>query len=247
MPLASLYDLRGRVALVTGSTQGLGACIARDLAAHGAAVALHGTRPAAEVAALVDELRPGGARCCYVPFDVRDAAAVRAGVAEIVQQLGPIDILIVCASRYEESKIDTLTAEAWGEVLDTTLSGSFHVCQAVLPAMRARGWGRLILMGCVGCERVYHGTQAVPYRIAASGNLALTRAYAQLSFRDGVTVNLIAPGHLENTVGAVDPSHLPAGRLTRHDEILPTLRFLLSDAAAHVSGACVNVAGGYVR
>ncbi len=155
-------------------------------------------------------------------------------------------VVINAASEFERARIDKLDFADFERVLRTTLFGTFNVCSVVLPEMRANGWGRIINVGCVGCERIYHGTNEVPYRIAVSGNLTLTKAYARQVFSDGITVNLVAPGYLENTMGEVEANCLPAGRLSRFEEITPVIRFLLSEEAAHISGACLAVSGGYV-
>lgn len=235
------------VVLITGSTQGLGAVIARDCAMRGVHVIVHGRdrRDAGDV--LVESLRAEGLRAEYVPFDVCDADAVNDAVAQIESDIAPIGGLIDCSSQFDTEEITALAPARFDAVLRTTLIGSLHVCQAVLPRMQLRRSGRVILFGCVGCERNYHGTSQVAYRIAASGNLTLTKAFAQSYARDGITVNLIAPGHLENTEAPVDVDQLPLGRLSRLDEVLPTVRFLLSEESAHVNGAQINVSGGYVR
>lgn len=239
--------LQDRVALVTGSTRGLGCAVALDLAMLGATVCVHGRTANAAGDDVVATIRAAGGQAVSTPFDVRDAAAVDAAVNAIERDVGAIDVCIAMASQYDTAALPELTPVEWSDTLATTLSGTFHCCQAVLPRMRARRRGRVITVGCVGCDRIYHGTRSVAYRIAVSGNLALTKAYAQSAARDGVTVNLIAPGFLENTVDVLDTAQLPAGRLTRFDEVLPAIRFLLSAAAAQVNGACLAVSGGYVR
>lgn len=239
------FTLANKVVLITGSTQGLGRVLALELAALGATVCVHGRSERAAGAAVVQEIADRGGNAVYFPFDVTDLQATTIAVDTIERTVGPLAALITCASRYDVAKLDALAKQQWQEVIDTTLTGTYHLCHTVIPRLQERKWGRVITMGCVGCDRVYPGTRSVAYRVAASGVLSLTRAYAQLSFRDGVTVNCIAPGFLENTTGPVDAAQLPAGRLTQLTEILPTVRFLLSDDAAHVSGACLNVAGGY--
>ncbi len=239
------HFLTNRTALVTGSTRGLGRLLAQTLAGWGAAVAVHGRAPSAAGDELVCEIAASGGRAIFCPGDLRDATAAARIASSVAEALGPIDILINCASRFILDPVDQVTPAEWGDVLQTTLTGTFHMTHAALPQMRGRGWGRIINFGCVGCDHVFGGVGAVPYRIAASGNLSLTRAYARQLFSDGITVNLIAPGHMENTVSPPPLVQLPAGRLSQLAEILPTVRFLLSDESAHMSGAILNVAGGY--
>ncbi len=230
--------------MVTGSTRGLGRVIALELARLGAAVAVHGRVSLAAGQAVVDEIRQAGGVAAYHPFDVADCGAVERGVEAIEQSLGPIGVLVTCASLFDTESLDDLSPEQWHAVLDATLSGTFHLCHTVIPRMRARRTGRVVTFGCTGCEHAHAGKKSVAYRIAVSGVLSLTRAWAQLAFADQVRINMIAPGHLENTIGAINPAMLPAGRLSRLEEILPTVRFLLSNASDHLSGACINVSGG---
>jgi acetoacetyl-CoA reductase len=222
-------EKRKRIVLVAGSSRGLGAHLASTLGAEGLKVVTHGQTAGMQ------------------PFDVGEAQAVHDGVKTIEREVGPIDVLINCASQCDIESIDALSPQRWHDVLQATLSGAFHLSQAIIPKMQARGAGRVIHFGCVGCDRVYHGTHSVAYRVAASGVLSLTRAYAQLVAKSGVTVNCIAPGFLENHTGAIEPSALPLGRLSTFAEIVPTVRYLLSDEAAHVNGAVIAVSGGYVR
>lgn len=237
--------LSDKVLLITGSTRGLGHALALALATPGTALCVHGREERGEGHALVRVLQSQGVSASYLPFDVASAPATATAVDTIERTIGPITALITCASQYDVEIINDLSPHRWQEVLAATLSGTYHLCQAVIPRMRRRRSGRVITVGCVGCDRVYHATRSVAYRIAASGVLALTRAYAQLAFHDGVTVNCIAPGFLENTQGSVQPEILPAGRLTPFTEIVPAVQFLLSDKAAHISGACLNISGGY--
>lgn len=234
-------DLKGQVALVTGSTQGLGAVIARELARCGAGVAVHGRSARAAGEQLVAEIKGS----IYTPFDVRDADAVRDGVTQVEQKLGAIDVLITCASTFTTAQIDELDSQTWDDVLGSTLTGTFNTLAAVIPGMAARGSGRVVTFGCVGCEKTFHATNQVPYRIAASGVLSVTRAWAQRVFKDGVTVNCICPGHLENTEAPANVNILPAGKLTPLAEVLPTLRYLLSPESSAVSGAQISVAQAF--
>lgn len=235
----------GRVALITGSTAGFGRAVAQYLASLGMVVAING-RDEARGTTLVNDLRASGASACWVPFDVQDAAAVMRGVAHLVEQYGRLDVVIPCASLYEAGCVTDVTPEQWQAVLGTTLTGTFHTLQAAWPHLQKTGGARVITVGCVGAERVYHGTHTVPYRIAVNGLYALTKAYAQLGAPCGVTVNMLALGFLEQGQSDIPLDRLPAGRPSTPDDILPTVRFLLSAAAAHVNGACINVAGGYV-
>lgn len=232
---------RAPIAWITGSTRGLGRALA--LAQRGYAVAVHG-RDAVRGTAVVEEIAAAGGTAWWVPADVRDARAMRAA-ADAIAARGGIDLLIAAASAYEDGPIATLAPEQWDDVLGTTLTGTFHTLQAAWPHLTRPG-GRVLTFGCVGAERVYHGAHTVPYRIAVSGIYSLTKAYAQLGAPDGITVNMLALGFLEDSVTPPKPAQIPAGRASQPDDMIPVVEFLASPAAAHVNGACINVAGGFV-
>lgn len=234
------------IAWVTGASRGLGAVIARDLATRGFHVVVHGRALSDALLHVVADIQRDGGTATALPCDVRDANAVEASARKIAS-IGDLRAVVHCASHYDHALIDALTPEMWNESIATNLTGAFNVLHAVMPRLCAARAGRIIMMGCVGAERVYAAKVSVPYRVAVSGVLSLVRAHAQVAMRDGVTINMIAPGFLENAQDTIDEALLPMGRKTKLEEVLPAIRFLLSDDAAHISGACLNVSGGYVR
>jgi gluconate 5-dehydrogenase len=244
---AALFDLTGRVALVTGASRGLGAAMARGLARAGAEVILNGRDPAT-LEAQADSLRGEGLACRIAAFDVRDGEAM----ARIVPTLGPIDILLHNAGNQYRGPIETLTDEGWASVLDTHLTALFRLSKLVVPGMKERRRGKVIAIGSLASE-LGRGT-ITPYASAKGGLKMFIRALAVELGPHNVQCNAIGPGWFNTDLNAAlvaNPEWLanvarrcPAGRYAEPEEIVGTAVFLASPASDFVSGQLLFVDGG---
>ena len=246
-----MFDLTGRVALVTGSGQSVGAGIARCLAAQGAAVAVNDVvteRAASTAAAIVG----AGGRAVPVAFDVTDRAAVAAGVAEAEAALGPIDILVNNAGNAGApgmvvSQFRDMDPDTWDRFIDVNLYGVLNCTKAVVDGMCDRGWGRVITISSgAGVMGIRMGISI--YGAAKSGSIGFMRHLAMEVARTGVTVNAIAPG-LMGVQELTEHSRamaaaIPVGRLGAPEDIGAACVYLASDEAAWVTGQTINVNGG---
>jgi len=251
MPHASpLFDLTGRTALVTGSSQGLGLALAQGLAAAGAAVILNG-RDAKKLSA-AETLRATGARVNTAVFDVTDEMAVKREIARVEATVAPIDILVNNAGIQRRVPLEQAPLETWREVIDTNLTSAFIVARAVAPSMIARGAGKIINI-CSLMSEVGRATTG-PYTAAKGGLKMLTRAMAVEWAKHGLQINGIGPGYFatELTKPLVeDPvfnawvcQRTPAGRWGRPEELIGAAVFLAGPASSFVNGQILYVDGG---
>ena len=246
-----LFDLSGRIALITGSSQGLGLAFARGLAEAGASVVLNG-RDERKLAAAAGQLRAGGGRVALAPFDVTDGAAVARGVERVEADVGPIDILVNNAGIHRRAPLAEMTEPQWREVIDTNLTSAFLVARAVGPRMIARRAGKIINI-CSLMSEVGRPTTG-NYAAAKGGLKMLTRAMAVEWARHNVQVNAIGPGYFatELTKPLVENPEFnawvcqrtPAGRWGRPDELIGAAVFLAARASDFVSGQVIYVDGG---
>jgi gluconate 5-dehydrogenase len=251
MSPASLFDLSGRIALVTGASRGLGRGFALTLARAGADLAVT-SRTLDSLRATVDEITQLGRRCLPVELDVRSAASITAAVAGVVAHFGPIDILVNNAGCNVRKPALDVTWEDWNTILDTNLRGPFFVAQAVARGMVARGSGRIINIGSVTSVAGYAGLG--PYGASRGGIRQLTMSLAADWGPQGVTVNCLAPGWFKTAQNAVmyeDESwvryltdKIPLRRPGAAGDLDGALVFLASDASAYVSGQTLLVDGG---
>jgi NAD(P)-dependent dehydrogenase (short-subunit alcohol dehydrogenase family) len=246
-----MFDLTGRVALVTGAGQGVGVGIVRSLAAQGATIAVNdvvGERAAAVAASVV----AAGGRAIAAPFDVTDRAAVESGIDELAAGLGPVDILVNNAGNAGApgmvvEQFRAMDPDVWARFLAVNLYGPLHCTKAVIDGMCARGWGRVITIASeAGVEGTALGISI--YGAAKSGAIGFMRHLAMEVARTGVTVNAIAPGLMgvqeisARTRKMADA--IPVGRLGTPEDIGAACIYLASDEAAWVTGQTVNVNGG---
>jgi gluconate 5-dehydrogenase len=246
-----LFNLNGRTALITGSSQGLGLALARGLAQAGARIVLNG-RNEQKLAAAADALRHEGANVAVAAFDVTDGTACAKAVQKIEAEVAPIDILVNNAGIQRRAPLEQVEEKVWREVLETNLTSAFLVARAVAPRMIARGAGKVINI-CSLMSEVGRPTTG-PYAAAKGGLKMLTRAMAVEWARHGLQVNAIGPGYFatELTKPLVDNPEFnawvcqrtPAGRWGKPEELVGTAVFLASPASNFVNGQIVYVDGG---
>lgn len=242
------FSLTGRVALVTGSSRGLGWAIAKGLAEHGAVVVLNG-RERATVEARAAEL---GGEADVAAFDAADPAACERAVAGIVERRGRLDILVNNAGITHRQSTAEFPTEQWRRVMDVNLTAPFVLSREAVKDMLTRRWGRIVNIASV-LSLVARPT-IPPYVASKHGLIGLTRALAVEFGPQGITANAIAPGYFLtefNTPLKANPefdrmvtTRTPTGRWGDPDELVGAAVFLASDAAAYVNGATLTVDGG---
>ncbi len=248
-----MFDLTGRVALVTGAGQGVGAGIARALAAQGASVAVNDVR-ADRAEQVVAELQSTGARAVVALFDVTVYASVRDGVVAAVAALGPIDILVNNAGNggqhgMKPAQFRGSDPDTWHAPIDVNLYGVMNCCHVVLDAMYEQGFGRIITIAS-GAGMVGLRIGVSPYAAGKGGAIGFMRHLAVENARKGVTANSIALGLMTGNEGSDVTSSLaqqvPVGRLGRPSDIGAFCVYVASNEAEWFTGQTVHVNGGSV-
>jgi gluconate 5-dehydrogenase len=248
---ATTFRLDGRVALVTGSSTGIGLALARGLAQAGATVVIN-ARNAARLNDAVGALRAEGLTAHARAFDVTDSQAVDAAVDWIEAEVGPIDILVNNAGMTRRSPLTELSDADWRAVLSTNLDSAFYVGRAVARRMIPRGRGRIVNTCSVMSELARPST--APYAASKGALKMLTKAMAVELAPHGITANGIAPGYFKTELTAplvADETfnnwvigRTPARRWGSVEELAPAVVFLCSDGAAYVNGHLLMVDGG---
>lgn len=241
-------DLTGQVALVTGSTRGIGLAIARAMHAAGAKVAIVG-RDAERARAVAAEF---GDRAAGVGCDVAVAEQVEAALVAAESALGPIDILVNNAGLTRDNILVRLTGAEWDAVLDANLKGAFHTTRGVIKGMMKRRRGRIInvssIIGLVGNKGQAN------YAASKAGLIGFTKSVAKEYAGRGILANCIAPGYIETdmTSGLPDAAKatllqgIALGRLGRPEDVAGAALFLASDLAAYITGQVLVVDGGMI-
>ena len=238
-------DLTGKVALVTGSSRGIGRAIALALAEAGADVVLNFLTRPAEAQAAEFEIRRLERRCIAVQADVSSASDVERLIKSGEEQVGPVDILVNNAGISRPQPIEEITERDWDEVTAANLKSCFLVTQAVLPGMRSRKWGRIINLSSVAAQ--VGGVVGPHYAASKAGMLGLTHFYAQRLAKEGITVNAIAPALIETEMVTSNPNatpgRIPMGRYGSPGEVAEVAVMLARNG--YITGQTINVNGGW--
>jgi len=248
-----LFSLKGRRALITGGQRGLGLAMARALSDAGADVALASRTVDACVAAADTLAKATGRASMGFKVDVASAASVAQLAVDVERDFGPVDILINNAGINRRGAIEDLTEGDFDAVMNTNVKGVFLTCQAFLPSMRERGWGRVVnvasILGMVGMA------QRVPYASSKAAVANMTRALGLEFATTGVTVNAIAPGPFATDMNRALPDDpvkhkafvekIPMGRWGELHELAGAVVFLASNASSFVTGSILHVDGGW--
>jgi 3-oxoacyl-[acyl-carrier protein] reductase len=242
--------LSGQVALVTGASRGIGAAIARDLAAAGAHVVVNyrAQRPAAD--AVVAAIADAGGAAEALPFDVADAEQVDSAFRALVERLGKIDVLVNNAGVSADALILRTRDDDWNRVLDVNLKGVFNCTRAVARSMMRARTGRIINISSV--VAVSGNTGQASYAAAKAGVIGFTKATARELAGRGITANVIAPGLIATDMtDAMNPAArdmvlalVPLGRLGRPEEVAAAVTFLAGAGGSYITGQVIHINGG---
>jgi 3-oxoacyl-[acyl-carrier protein] reductase len=244
-----MTTLDGRIALVTGASQGIGRACALELARAGATVAL-AARNEAKLAEAVAEIESAGGKAAAFALDVASEESIKTGAKAVLDQFAKVEILVNCAGITRDDLMMKMKRADWDDVLATNLTGAFLLTQALLRPMLKNRWGRIINITSVVGRTGQTGQ--VNYAASKAGMIGMTRSIAREVASRGITVNAVAPGYIETPMTAVLSEELrqsmiasiPLGRPGTDLEVAQAVAFLASDSAAYITGHVLDVNGG---
>jgi len=244
-----MADLQGRVALVTGASQGIGRACALELARDGAIVAL-AARNESKLADVVAEITSSGGQAVAFVLDIASEESIKTAAKAILERFGKVEVLVNNAGITRDGLMMRMKRADWDDVLATNLTGTFLLTQAVLPPMLRNRWGRIVNITSVVGRTGQAGQ--VNYASSKAGLIGFTRSLAREVASRGITVNAVAPGYIETPMTAVLDdkqretmmAQIPLGRPGTDLEIAQSVAFLASDRAAYITGHVLDVNGG---
>ncbi len=237
-------SLSGKIALVTGGSRGIGRAVAIALAKAGAAVAIDYRQSADAAGEVCGAISAAGRPSAAIQADVSNAEEVARLVSTVEERLGPVDILVNNAGIAPVRSIDEVTEGDWDETADVNLKSAFLLTKAIVPAMRARRWGRIINMSSTAA--FVGGVVGPHYAASKAGMIGLTHGYASRLAKDGITVNAIAPALIETDMVTQNPNAradwIPMGRFGKVEEVADVVLLLATNG--YITGQTIHVNGG---
>ena len=237
--------LEGRVALVTGSAKRLGRVLAETLADLGATVAIHYRGSREEAEAVAAGIRDRGGEAWAFQADVTRPEDCQRLVREVVARFGALHVLVNNVGDYVEKNLLETSLDEWRWMIDSNLNSTFYMCQAALVTMREQDYGRIVNLGFASAGEIRASVNSAPYVIAKTGVLTLSKSLAKALKDAPITVNVISPGVLEESITHPPLKEVPKGRWGRPEELASAMAYFLSPQAAYVTGQHLEVAGGW--
>jgi len=244
-------ELKGKVALVTGGSRGIGKAIAIALAKGGVNVALTYKINKEKALSIVEKIESMGSKAICLELNQKSRQNILNTIKEVYNKYGKIDILINNAAIAQEKPFETITDDDWNNMLEINLRGPFILCQEIIPDMIVQGWGRIINISSIGGQ--WGGFNQVHYAAAKAGLINLTKSLARIYSGKGITSNAITPGlvgtemsskELNTKSGKEKLKNIPIGRIATPEEIADVVVFLASEKASYITGQTINVNGG---
>ena len=248
-----VFDLTGKVAVVTGGNGGIGLGMAKGLAEAGAKIAI-AAQNAEKAKGAIAALEALGTEAAFFKVDVAKEADCRAMIAAVAQKFGRVDILVNCSGIAIRKRPEAYADAEWRKVIDVNLTGTFACCQAAYPEMKKAGGGKIINIGSL--MSIFGGPMSAPYASSKGAVVQLTKSLAAAWAKDNIQANVILPGWVDTelTVAARQQmegldekvhTRTPAGRWAQPEEFAGIAVFLASAASIYVTGAAITVDGGY--
>jgi 3-oxoacyl-[acyl-carrier protein] reductase len=230
-------------ALVTGSAKGIGKAVLLSLAQNGYDVAVHYRSSLPEAKAVADEAASFGVITTVLQADVTKPDEAKNLVQQTHDAFGRLDVLVNNVGNYHKGPLSELTNEHWHEMLNSNLNAVFYTCQAATPLMQQNG-GRIVNLGYAGAENLIARPRTVAYVIAKTGVILYSKALAKSEAANNITVNVVSPGVIENSVSQ-PIEDIPMKRTGTLDELVSAVMYFLSPEARYVTGTNLQVAGGW--
>jgi 3-oxoacyl-[acyl-carrier protein] reductase len=244
--------LRGKTALVTGGSRGIGKGIALGLAQEGALLAISYRSSKTAAQGTLRELQARGAECFAVEADATVPAQVQVLIDKVMERFGRLDILVNNVGEFNWKPVAETSVEEWEKVFGSNLLSVFYASRAALPAMRRQRWGRIVNLGAVGAERAFGQATISAYAAAKAAVVSFSRSLAIEEAKHGITVNVINPSNIDEKALTLTEARrlrdarFPVGRPPTAEDVAVAVRFFVSENADYITGQVLNVSGGWM-
>ncbi len=236
-------DLKGKVAVITGSNRGLGRAVAIELAKRGATIVLNYRKNKVGAEKVLAEVKKYSPKSILIEADVTNEKQVQKMFSEVLKKFGRIDILMNNVGNFCFCKFSELSNADFKDVIESNIYGTLFCSRAALEIMRKQKSGNIINVGCASCDRITIREKTTPYYLAKTGVYMLTKVMAMEEAKNGIRINMVSPGILETSI---TKEKVPMGRDATFQDIINAILFLLDKKSNYLNGANIEVAGGWV-